>query len=66
MPIIRVEMFAGRTPEQKKKIAREMIDGFIRGAGGGKPESFNVVFADIDKQDWAVGYEMMNEKYPDK
>ena len=33
MPIIRVEMFAGRTPEQKKKIAREMIDGFIRGAG---------------------------------
>ena len=38
MPIIRVEMFKGRTAEQKKKIARELIDGFIRGAGGGKPE----------------------------
>ena len=37
MPIIRVEMFKGRTAEQKKKIARELVDGFIRGAGGGKP-----------------------------
>ena len=36
MPIIRVEMFKGRTAEQKKKIARELIDGFIRGAGGGQ------------------------------
>jgi hypothetical protein len=35
MPIIRVEMFKGRTPQQKKAIARELIDGFIRGNGGG-------------------------------
>ncbi|MBM3520130.1 MAG: 4-oxalocrotonate tautomerase [Alphaproteobacteria bacterium] len=66
MPIIRVEMFKGRTAEQKKKIARELVDGFIRAAGGGKPESFHVVFTDVDKQDWGVGHEMMNEKYPDK
>ena len=66
MPIIRVEMFKGRSPEQKKKIARELVDGFIRGAGGGKPEAFHVVFVDVEKSDWAIGYEMMNEKYPDK
>jgi 4-oxalocrotonate tautomerase len=65
MPIIRVEMFKGRSPEQKKKIARELIDGFIRAAGGGKPEAFHVVFSEVDKKDWAVGHEMMNEKYPD-
>jgi 4-oxalocrotonate tautomerase len=64
MPIIRVEMFKGRTAEQKKKIAKELIDGFIRGAGGGKPEAFHVVFTDVDKTDWAVGYDMMSEKYP--
>ena len=46
MPIIRVEMFKGRSNEQKKKIARELIDGFIRGAGGERPESFDVVFVD--------------------
>lgn len=66
MPIIRVEMFKGRTAEQKKKIARELIDGFIRGAGGGRPESFHVVFTDVEKHDWGTGYDMMNEKYPDK
>ena len=36
MPIIRVEMFKGRTPAQKKAIAKELVDGFIRGAGGGR------------------------------
>ena len=54
MPIIRVEMFKGRTPEQKKAIARELVDGFIRGAGGGSPSSFNVVFVDVEKHDWAA------------
>ena len=66
MPIIRVEMFKGRNAEQKKKIARELIDGFIKGAGGGKPEAFHVVFTEVDKTDWAVGYETMAERYPDK
>nr|WP_280956420.1 tautomerase family protein [Aestuariivirga litoralis] len=66
MPIIRVEMFKGRTPAQKKAIAKELVDGFIRGAGGGSPSSFNVVFVDVEKHDWAVGHDMMNEKYPDK
>lgn len=66
MPIIRVEMLKGRSPELKKKIARELVDGFIRGAGGGKPEAFNVVFADVEKDDWVSGYETMREKHPDK
>jgi 4-oxalocrotonate tautomerase len=66
MPIIRVEMFKGRTPEQKKAIARELIDGFIRANGGGSPEAFDVIFTDVEKHDWAAGYEMMSEKYPSK
>ena len=66
MPIIRVEMFKGRNAEQKKTIAKELIDGFIRAAGGGKPEAFHVVFTEVEKEDWAVGYQMMTEKYPDK
>ncbi|MFT3989536.1 tautomerase family protein [Aestuariivirga sp.] len=66
MPTIRVEMLKGRMPEQKKKIARELVDGFIRGAGGGKPEAFHVVFIEVEKDDWVVGYETMRDKYPDK
>ncbi len=66
MPTIHVEMFKGRTPEMKKKIAREMIDGFIRAAGAGKPESFHVIFTEVDKDDWFVGHDSMRDKYPDK
>lgn len=66
MPIIRVEMFKGRSPDLKKKIAKEIIDGFIRASGGGKPEAFQVVFTEVEKHDWSVGYDMMTEKYPDK
>lgn len=65
MPIIRVEMFKGRTPDQKKAIARELVEGFIRAAGG-KPDAFHVLFTEVDKQDWAVGFQTMNERYPDK
>ncbi len=64
MPTIHVEMLKGRTAEQKKKIARELVDGFIR--GGGRPEAFHVLFTEMDKDDWVVGYETMREKYPDK
>ena len=64
MPTIRVEMFKGRTPAQKKAIARELVDGFIRAAGGGRPEAFQVLFTEVEKHDWAVGPEMMREKYP--
>ena len=65
MPIIRVEMFKGRTAAQKKAITKELIEGFIR-AGGGKPEAFQVLFTEVEKEDWAVAFDMMSEKYPDK
>jgi len=66
LPTIRVEMFKGRTAGQKKAIAKELVDGFIRGAGGGRPEAFHVLFTEVDKDDWVVGYQTMREKYPDK
>lgn len=53
MPIIRVEMFKGRSREQKREIAKELTDTFIRVAGG-KPEGVTIIFSDIDKEDWAV------------
>ena len=66
MPIIRVEMFKGRTAEQKKKIARELVDGFIRGAGGGKPNPSTSSLSTSTSRIGPSGYDMMNEKYPDK
>ncbi len=64
MPIIRVEMFKGRTREQKRALARELTEAFVR-ACGGQPEAVTVVLCDVDKQDWAVAGALMADKYPD-
>ena len=64
MPIIRVEMFAGRTEQQKRELVRELTDAFVNAAGG-TPESVNVVITDVDKSDWGSGGELCSDKFPD-
>lgn len=64
MPIIRVEMFAGRSREQKRALVRELTDTFVRVAGG-KPESVTIILDDVDKEDWGAGGALMCDKYPD-
>ena len=64
MPIIRVEMFAGRTEQQKRVLVRKLTDAFVNAAGG-TPESVNVVITDVDKSDWGSGGELCSDKFPD-
>jgi len=64
MPIIRVEMFKGRTREQKRALVRELTDAFVRAAGG-KPEAVTVVIRDVDQQDWGEAGVSMADRYPD-
>ncbi|MTH94773.1 4-oxalocrotonate tautomerase [Roseibium sp. RKSG952] len=64
MPIIRVEMFSGRTPEQKRALIRELTDAFINAAGG-TPQSVHVVITDLDKGDWGSGGQLCSDKFPD-
>lgn len=54
MPTIRVEMFEGRTNEQKRALAKELTDACVR-AIGATPGSVDILFYDIPKQDWATG-----------
>jgi len=60
MPVIRVEMFKGRTPEQKADMVREVTDAFVRTAGG-TPESVHIVITDVEKSDWAVAGKLASE-----
>lgn len=65
MPIIRVEMFKGRTAAQKRKLARDLTDAFV-GAAGGNPASVQVVITDIETEDWAQGGTLWADKLGDK
>lgn len=64
MPIIRVEMFKGRSEEQKRAIVRDLTDAFVKAAGG-NPDSVHVILSDVDKVNWGSGGQLFSDKFPD-
>ncbi|MFT5112199.1 MAG: 4-oxalocrotonate tautomerase [Parasphingorhabdus sp.] len=65
MPMIRVEMLAGRNEDQKRELAKELTDAFVRTCGG-TPDGLHIVITDIEKHNWAVGGQLLSDKLPDK
>lgn len=63
MPMIRVEMYAGRTVEQKSAFAREVTDAFVRCCGG-TPQSVQIVFVDVERSNWATSGRLASEPTP--
>ncbi len=61
MPVIRVEMFAGRTPEQKRALAKALTDAFVT-AVGGTPQAVQVILQDVEKSDWATAGVLASER----
>jgi 4-oxalocrotonate tautomerase len=54
MPIIRIEMWTGRTHAQKTELARVITDAMVTIAHT-TPEATTIVFEDIAKENWATG-----------
>ena len=54
MPIIRVEMWTGRTHAQKAELARVITEAVVAIAHT-TPEATIVVFDDVPKENWAQG-----------
>ena len=52
MPIVRVELWSGRTEEQKRELAKAITEAVVRIAKT-TPEDTHVIFTDIDKANWA-------------
>jgi 4-oxalocrotonate tautomerase len=61
MPTIRVEMFEGRTPEQKKEFVKALTEATVKTLGT-SPEAVDVVLFEIKKTDWATGGVLWSEK----
>ena len=64
MPIIHVEMFTGRTQEQKRELAKELTTAFVKVAGS-SPQNVHVIMTDVNKGDWSTGGELCSDKFPD-
>lgn len=61
MPTLRVELFEGRTVEQKRALARELTDACVRVLGG-SADGVDVLFYDIKRQDWSTGGQLWSDK----
>ena len=63
MPTIHVEMFEGRTPEQKKKLVAEITRVTVEVLGG-SPESVDILLTDVARGNWATGGLLWSEPRP--
>ena len=52
MPIVRVEMWPGRTQAQKQELAKAITDVVVRIAKT-TPEGTEVIFTEVPKEHWA-------------
>ena len=63
MPTIRVELFEGRTVEQKRALAQELTAACVKVLGG-SADSVDILFYDIARNDWATGGVLWGDKGP--
>lgn len=54
MPFVRIQLKAGRTPEQKEELAKEIIDTMER-LDFAAPETVRVIYEDIAPEDFYSG-----------
>ncbi len=52
MPVIHVEMWAGRNFAQKQELAKAITDAVVR-ITNTSPEATIVIFQDVPKENWA-------------
>ena len=63
MPTLRVELFAGRTVEQKRALAQALTEATVKTLGG-SADGVDIVFFDIERHDWATGGQLWSDMAP--
>ncbi len=59
MPVVIVEMWEGRTIEQKKQLAEDITSSFVK--MGVRPEVVHIIIKDNPKHNWAIGGKLASE-----
>ena len=60
MPVVIVEMWEGRTIEQKKQLVEGITSSFVK--IGTSPEAVHVIIKDNPKHNWAIGGKLASEE----
>lgn len=51
MPVVTVELWPGRTVEQKRKLVRAITDAMIEHADA-RPDGLHVIIHEVSKENW--------------
>ncbi|MEI6201150.1 MAG: 4-oxalocrotonate tautomerase [Enhydrobacter sp.] len=60
MPTIHVEMFEGRTLDQRRKLVKEITEGTCR-ALGCPADAVQIILTDIKKENWAEAGKLFSD-----
>ena len=52
MPVVTVEMWEGRTVEQKRALCRAITDAMVEHAGA-RPDGLHVILHEVPRENWA-------------
>lgn len=61
MPVIRIDLFPGRSTEVKQAIAREITD-VLSTVAGIKPTDTTIIFSEVPATEWFVAGEACSGK----
>ena len=61
MPTYHIELFEGRSVEEKRKLV-EAVTRVTTEVLGSSPESVDIVISDIKRENWATGGKLWSER----
>ena len=61
MPVVTVQMWTGRTQQQKRALARAITDAMVQHVGA-KPTNLHVIIQEVPKENWALAGIMGDER----
>ena len=61
MPTINVQLFADRTPEQKRAFIKALTEATCLTLGS-SPESVDIIIQDVKREDWATGDKLWSDQ----
>jgi len=60
MPTINVQLFEGRTVEQKRAFVKAITEATVATLGS-SPESVDIILQDVKREDWATGGKLWSD-----
>jgi 4-oxalocrotonate tautomerase len=65
MPVVHIQMYDGRSLEQKRQLVKEVTDVVAR-VTGNSPQGVHVIIDEVKRDNWAIGGLLWPDRQPPK